>query len=421
MYENSAHCRSCGGTDRVEVLSFGDMPLADGLLTSEQLAQPEHRFPLTLLFCKDCSLVQIRETVSPEILFGGDYPYFSSFSEGWLQHCRENALELIDLRQLDESSLVVELASNDGYLLRNFLERQVPVLGIDPAAGPAAAAREAGVDVVEDYFTKELAERLSSEGRRADVVIANNVLAHVADLTGFVEGIRILLKEHGVAVIEVPYVRDLIEHQEFDTIYHEHLCYFSVTALSKLFASRGLHLNHVRRLPTHGGSLRLYVEKHEAASEGLLRLLQEEKQLKLDDAEHYRDFAARVRVVQKELAELVQFLRRDGKTLAAYAAAAKGATLLNSAGIGTDLLDYVVDRNRHKHDKFMPGVHLPIYDTSRLLEEMPDYVLLLAWNHKQEIFEQQAEYLQRGGRFIVPIPWPEVVTADAIEHAGVGI
>ena len=411
MYKNTLHCRACGATERVEVLSFGEMPLADGLLTREQLGMPELRVPLTVLFCKSCSLLQIRETVSPEILFAPDYPYYSSFSEGWVRHCRENALELIESRQLGPSSLVVELASNDGYLLKNFLQQGIPVLGIDPASGPAAEARRAGVDVLEEFFSKDMALRLVAERCQADVVIANNVLAHVAKLTDFVEGISILLKDDGVAVIEVPYVRDLIEHQEFDTIYHEHHCYFSVTALINLLGSHGLHLNHVRRLATHGGSLRLYAGKHRLASDALTKLLREEKRLGLDQAGYYRDFAARVRDVQEELVKLLRLIKQEGNSLAAYAAAAKGAVLLNATGIGTDILDFVVDRNQHKHGKYMPGVHLPIYDTSHLVEQMPDYVLLLAWNLKAEIIRQQSDYLEGGGKFIVPIPWPEIVTS----------
>ena len=409
MYKDTRGCRACGHEQRDDVLAFGPMPLSDGLLSKSQLEEHEPRYPLTVLFCPECSLVQIRETVEPDILFGADYPYFSSFSDAWLRHCRENALELIEKRRLDGSSLVLEIASNDGYLLRNFVERGIPVLGIDPVPGPSAAARAAGIPVREEFFTRALGEALAAEGTRADVVLGNNVLAHVADLPGFVDGIRAVLKDDGIAVIECPYVRDLIEHCEFDTIYHEHLCYFSVTSVSKLMARRGLTLVDVRRLPTHGGSLRLSIQRQGAASAAVVQLLEEEREIGLDRLDYYRSFATRVRNIQRELNAMLSGLKASGKTIAGYAAAAKGAILLNASGIDTRLLDYVVDRNRHKHGKYMPGVHLPIYDTSKLLEApRPDYVLMLAWNFKDEILRQQQQFLAEGGRFIVPIPTPQV-------------
>lgn len=408
MFQEIHECRCCGSVELVEVFSLKNMPLADGLLSEDALTEEEPRFPLTMLFCRGCSLAQLRETVTPELLFGGDYPYYSSFSDDWLRHCRENALELIESRQLDESSQVVELACNDGYMLRNFQERKIPVFGVEPAAGPAAAAQDAGIPVVQEFFTRLLAEQLRGDGVRADVILGNNVLAHVADLSGFVDGVRLLLKESGVAVFEVPYVKDLIENSEFDTIYHEHLCYFSVHALCELFDRHGLSLNHVRRLPTHGGSLRLYVERRREPSETLQTLLAEEQQQGMCEAEYYRSFAGRVADLRENLRELLGELKRSGKRLAAYAAAAKGVTLLNAFDIGRDVIDFVVDRNRHKHGKFIPGVRLPVYDTSQLLEAQPDYVLLLAWNLRDEILRQQSEYRRRGGRFVVPIPWPAI-------------
>jgi SAM-dependent methyltransferase len=328
-------------------------------------------------------------------------------------HCRDNAVELIETRKLGPSHRVIEIASNDGYLLRNYSARGIPVLGIDPAAGPAAVARRNGIPTREEFFGRDMAEALSAEGIRADVIHANNVLAHVADLTGVVDGIRILLTDNGVAVIEAPYVRDLIDHCEFDTIYHEHLCYFSVTAISRLMARQGLVLTDVRRLTTHGGSLRLYVQRTGAPSPAVERLLNEEQKLGVDRADFYRDFAVRVRSIQTTLKALLESLKKGGQRIAGYAVSAKGAILLNSSGIDGRLIDYVVDRSPYKQGKAMPGVHLRVYDPARLLEApAPDYLLLLAWNFKDEIMEQQAEYRKRGGKFIVPIPEPAIV-ADA--------
>ena len=412
MYENSRGCRACGSPNRADVLAFGEMPLSNGLLTPSQLAHQEARFPLTLQFCADCSLVQIRETVDPILLFATDYPYFSSVSDAWVRHARANVLELIQKQNLGRSSLVVEIASNDGYLLRHYLEHGVRVLGIDPASGPAAVARTIGVPVREEFFGRNYAQSLVDEGMRADVIHANNVFAHVADLPGVVDGIRILLKDDGVAVIEVPYVRDLIDHAEFDTIYHEHLCYFSVTAVSRLFASRDLVLVDVRRLPTHGGSLRLYVQRTGRHSAAVEQLLAQEQAIGIDRLAYYQDFASRVRSIQTTLKSLLESLKADGNRIAGYAVSAKGTILLNSAGIDGRLLDYLVDLSRHKQGKYMPGVRLPVYDPAKLLETpAPDYLLLLAWNLKDEIMQQQQQYRDRGGKFIVPIPVPEIVAA----------
>jgi SAM-dependent methyltransferase len=410
MYTNTPACRGCGHATLLEILAFGDMPLSNGLLSESQLSKEEPKFPLTVVFCPACSLVQIRETVAPEVLFTTDYPYFSSVSDAWVAHCRANALELIERCKLGGSSLVVEIASNDGYLLRNYAERGVPVLGIDPASGPAAVARQNGIPTREEFFGRDLATALSAEGVRADVIHANNVLAHVADLTGVVDGMRMLLKEDGVAVIEAPYVRDLIDHCEFDTVYHEHLCYFSVTAVSRLMARQGLVLTDVRRVPTHGGSLRMYVQRSGAPSAAVEQLLAEERALGVDRSSYYEDFAVRVRSIQTALKDLLESLKKQGQRIAGYAVSAKGAILLNSSGIDGRLLDYVVDRSPHKQGKAMPGVHLRVYDPVKLLElPSPDYLLLLAWNFKDEIMQQQQEYVSRGGRFIVPIPVPEIV------------
>jgi SAM-dependent methyltransferase len=407
--ESRTTCRICHSPEIQPVLSLGTTPLADALRQKEQLLQAESKFPLNVAFCPHCSLVQLLETVPPDVLFCQDYPYYSSFSPALLQHSRANAVDLIKSRRLNANSLVVELASNDGYLLKNFVEYGIPVLGIDPAEGPARAAEKIGVPTVCTFFGESLARELSANGKAADVIIGNNVLAHVADLHGFVEGIRILLKEDGVAVIEMPYVKDLVDHCEFDTIYHEHLCYFSVTALNRLFRMHSLFLNDVKRLSIHGGSLRIYVEKEENVSATVRAMLQTEAAEKVDQIDYYRDFAHRVEGIRTELQRLLQRLKQQGARIAAYGAAAKGSTLINYSDIGTELVDFVVDRNTHKQGLYMPGQHIPVLAPEALLERNPDYVLLLAWNFAEEILQQQKEYQQRGGRFIIPVPNPRVV------------
>lgn len=402
-------CRSCGETNLDLILNLGTTPLADRLLRKEQLGEPEPAFPLEVVFCPRCTLVQIRETVAPEVLFDADYPYFSSFSNYLLDHSRRNVEELIRMRRLGPDSFVVELASNDGYLLRNYVGAGIPVLGIDPVAGVAKAAEKLGVPTLVEFFTRDLAEQMAARGQRADVLHANNVLAHVADTNGFVSGIRTLLKDDGVAVIEAPYLRDLVDHCEFDTIYHEHLCYFSVTALDHLFRRHGLYLNDVRRLPIHGGSLRLYVEQSEHVNDHVLALLDEEKRLGMHTIDYYRDFSARVAQLKRALVAMLQDLKSRGKRIAAYGAAAKGATLINFVGIGPELVDFVADRNIHKQGLFMPGQRIPIFAPERIREEKPDYVLLLPWNLESEILQQESAYREAGGHFIIPVPVPRIV------------
>jgi SAM-dependent methyltransferase len=406
---DQATCRSCRRTGLKGILDLGQMPLADGLLDNGQAISRECRYPLELAFCPDCSLVQILETVPPEIVFGADYPYYSSFSDALLAHSRQNALELIQSRKLTSASLVVEIASNDGYLLKNFVEAGIPVLGIDPAPGPAKAAQKINVPTLIDFFGSALAERLAGETGKADVIIANNVFAHVADTNGFVQGLATLLKNDGVAVMEVPYLRDLVDHCEFDTIYHEHLCYFSATSVSNLVRRHGLHLNHVKRLPIHGGSMRMFIGHQCSPTPEMLALLEEETVLGLDHFNYYHDFARRVKGIQTSLRAMLRRFKAAGSSIAAYGAAAKGAVLLNYIGAGTELIDFVVDRNVHKQGKLMPGVHIPIDEPGRILRDKPDYVLLLPWNFKDEILRQCDSYRQAGGQFIIPIPEPVVV------------
>jgi SAM-dependent methyltransferase len=402
-------CRACA-SDRLEtVLSLGPLPPSDAFIAADALDKDEARYPLDVAFCHDCALVQILHTVPPEELFAADYPYFSSVIDALVRHAADNVAARIRERQLGPANLVVELASNDGYLLQHYLAAGIDVLGIEPTPGPAAAARDKGIDTRQEFFGRELAAKLVAEGRRADVIHANNVLAHVADTKGFVEGIRALLKDDGVAVIEAHYVRDLIDHGQFDTIYHEHLCYFSVTAVDRLFRQHGLFLNRVERVDIHGGSLRLFVERRDRREASVATLLEEERELGIDRFPYYADFARRVRLIRERLQRLLGDLKAGGARLAGYGAAAKGTILLNYVGIGPETLDFVVDRNRHKQGRWIPGVRLPILAPAALLDAQPDYVLILPWNFKDEIIGQQAEYASRGGRFIIPIPEPMVL------------
>lgn len=403
-------CRSCNADGLIPVLDLGRTPLANSLLTTEQLDLPEDDYPLEVVFCPACTLVQITETVPPEILFR-DYLYFSSFSDTMLSHAEALVNQVLAERQLDGRSLAVEIASNDGYLLQFYKRRGVPVLGIEPARNVAhVAEQERGIRTISEFFGEALARGLVERGECADVLHANNVLAHVADLNDFVIGVRNLLKPEGVAIIEVPYVKDLLDRCEFDTIYHEHLCYFSLTALDVLFRRHELQITAVERIAIHGGSLRITAgHKGSSRNREVDMLLEEEQRWGVAGAQFYRSFAARVERLKNDLGGLLAEAKSKGARIAAYGAAAKGSTLLNYFKIGRETIDFIADRSIYKQGRYFPGVHIPIVETDRLLTEMPDYVLLLTWNFAAEILEQQAEYRRRGGRFILPVPNVKVV------------
>jgi SAM-dependent methyltransferase len=416
---SASGCRGCGRAGLEVVLDLGEMPLANAILTEADLAGPEPRYPLALAYCPNCWLVQITQTVPPEKLFR-EYAYFSSVSDEFVEHSRRIAERLIADRGLGSGSLVMELASNDGYLLQHYARAGVPVLGIDPARNVAEVATARGVPTLAEFFGLDLARELAASGRSADVVHANNVIAHVPDLNGFVAGIAAVMKPDGVAVIETPYLRELVDRLEFDTIYHEHVFYHSLTALGGVFERNGLTVVDVERIPVHGGSLRLFAMRRDAAganvsadashpSAAVTAMLAEERAVGLCAPAYYSDFATRVHALGEELRDHLTARRGEGQTIAAYGAAAKGAMLLNAFGIGTDLISFVADRSPHKQGHLMPGVHVPIVPPEELLARSPQETLLLAWNFADEILAQQAEYRRRGGRFIIPVPKLTVV------------
>jgi SAM-dependent methyltransferase len=406
------HCRLCAARLTRTFVDLGKSPLCESYLSPSQLDEGEAFYPLHVRICDECLLVQLDEYVGGEEIFQ-DYAYFSSFSESWLAHARAYRDTVVPRFGLGADGLVVELASNDGYLLQYFVQEGIPALGIDPAANVAEAARERGVDTIVDFFDSRLAAELVRDGRTADLIAANNVLAQVPPLNDFVEGMRILLAPHGVATVEVPHVVQLIEGLQYDTIYHEHYSYFSLTTLRRLFADHGLEIFDVEELASHGGSLRVYVkhvgdEAHDTMP-SVTGLLEREREGGYAGPAGYDGFADRVVETRWELLELLIRLRREGRQVAAYGAPGKGNTLLNYCGIRSDMIEYTVDKNPYKQGKYLPGTHIPIYSPERIDETRPDFILLLPWNLERELTAQLAHVREWGAQLIVPIPRPEVV------------
>ncbi len=406
-----SNCRACGSARLDLFLPLGSTPLANSLLPLEA-EESLPLYPLNVLRCLDCALVQLQEIVSPERLFS-DYVYFSSVSDALVRHARGFVESVLAAERLDQGSLVVEIASNDGYLLQFFKGAGIPVLGIEPAQNIARVAEaEKGIPSLPRFFNAELAAELAADRRLADVIIGNNVLAHVPHLNDFTEGIRTLLKPDGVAMFEFPYLKDLLDGVEFDTIYHEHQCYFSLAALQRHFATHGLDVVDVLHVPVHGGSLRVSVAPRgsRSVSAAATALAEEEHRWGVATEAPYAALARSVEQLKTSLLELLDSL--NGRRLAAYGAAAKGVTLTSYCGIGRNYLDYVVDRSPHKQGMRFPVDGLPIYPPEKLVQDVPAYTLLLTWNFATEILAQQTEYLSEGGKFIVPVPQPKVIAGD---------
>jgi C-methyltransferase C-terminal domain/Putative zinc binding domain/Methyltransferase domain len=382
-------------------------PLCESYLAPDQLNQMEPFYPLHVFVCEKCFLVQLDQYVSPDYIFT-EYAYFSSFADSWLEHCRHYTDLMIDRFAIDGKSLVVELASNDGYLLQYFVKNKIPVLGIEPAANVAKVAVEKGVPTLVEFFGVQVAEELARQGKQADLLVGNNVLAQVPDLCDFVAGMKILLKPQGVLTLEFPHLLQLMEGNQFDTIYHEHFSYFSFLAAEKIFGAHGLVLFDVDELTTHGGSLRIYGRHKEDASKQItprvVELRAREEAAGLLRLDSYGSFEEKVKNTKRELLKCLVRAKQEGKSIVGYGAPGKGNTLLNYCGIGRDFIDYTVDRNPYKQGKFTPGTHIPIYSPDRIRATRPDYLLILPWNLSTEIMKQMGQIREWGGKFIVPIP-----------------
>ncbi len=403
----TATCHFCGAGLKETFVDLGMSPLCESYLAAADLNRGETFYPLHVYVCSNCFLVQLEEYERAENIFS-DYAYFSSFSDSWLRHADHYCGQMKSRLGLNEKSFVVEVASNDGYLLQYFVQRGVPVLGIEPAANVAEAAVKKGVPTLVKFFGVELAQELAEQGRSADLVLGNNVLAQVPDLNDFVEGLKILLKPEGVLTLEFPHLSRLIEHNEFDTIYHEHFSYFSLLTTVRIMEAHGLKVFDVEELQSHGGSLRVFACRAEAQTHpigpNVARILEAERSEGLDTLEGYRSFARQVKETKLALLELLLQAAREGKKVAGYGAPGKSATLLHYCGIGKDLIEYTVDRSPYKQGRFLPGTHIPIHHPDRIQETKPDYVVILPWNLQREIVEQLKYIREWGAKFIVPIP-----------------
>ncbi|HKU37273.1 MAG TPA: class I SAM-dependent methyltransferase [Polyangiales bacterium] len=407
---HSLTCRHCSAPLEVSFCDLGMSPLANSYIEPDALSRMERFYPLHTFVCSKCLLVQLQEFESPADIFG-DYAYFSSYSESWLEHARKYVELVTERFRLGPASQVIEIASNDGYLLQYFVRKSIPVLGVEPAANVAKVAQDKGIPSRVAFFGSDTARKLVSEGLGADLLLGNNVLAHVPDLNDFVRGLKLALKSTGVITMEFPHLLQLMRENQFDTIYHEHFSYFSFFTVQKVFAHHGLRIFDVDQLPTHGGSLRIYAahadQTAHADTERVAALLETERAAGLDgrdDLAAYRDFSERVKRVKRQLLAFLIEAKQAGKQVVGYGAPAKGNTLLNYCGVRTDFVDYTVDRSPHKQGRALPGVHIPIYHPDRIRESKPDYVLILPWNLRDEVMSQMAHVREWGGRFVVPIP-----------------
>jgi SAM-dependent methyltransferase len=401
-------CRHCGAELDVPFVDLGSAPLSNAYLTQTRLRAPEKWYPLRVLVCLNCWLVQTQDYLGADELFSADYAYFSSYSDYGLQHAQNYVSAMVERFGLGSQSLVAEIAANDGYLLQYVQGRSVPCYGVEPSAGVAAAARAKDIDIVQDFFGRDLASRLASQGRQADLVVANNVLAHVPDINDFVASFATLLKPGGVATLEFPHLMSLVRENQFDTIYHEHYSYLSLTAVDRIFQANGLVVFDVEELATHGGSLRVFAH---CADSGLhpqrpsvSELLEREAAAGVKTPEYYAGFQAKANKVKNDFLAFLLDAKRAGEKVVAYGAAAKGNTLLNYAGVRPDLLSYVVDRSPAKQGKFLPGSRIPIVAEERLRKARPDWIVLLPWNLKEELTQQLAYIRDWGGRFVTAVP-----------------
>ncbi len=404
-------CRFCDAPLKYTFTDLGVSPLANSYIKKEQLQQAEPFFPLHAYVCESCKLVQLPQFETPENIFG-DYSYFSSFSDSWLEHSKVYTEAMISRFGFNANSLVVEIASNDGYLLQYFIEKGVPVLGVEPARNVAEAAIKKGIPTVSHFFGVATATQLAEDGKKADLLVGNNVLAHVPDLNDFVKGMKILLKQDGIVTMEFPHLMRMIAHNQFDTIYHEHFSYFSFLTVNKVFDKHELTIFDVEELPTHGGSLRIFARHKENGDTPIGSrvndLLDRERASGFNQMEYYLSFDAKVKAIKREILLFIIDAKNKGKSLAGYGAPAKGNTLLNYCGIRTDFIDYTVDRSPHKQDLLLPGTHIPIYHPDKIKETRPDYLIILPWNLKGEIMEQMKHIRDWGGKFVVFIPSTQV-------------